>query len=99
MLHLPHTETGATVSPLPTSRDREHANAFRDLESSICDCANMARIAANLMVESDKGTYPDDVFFAVTHVSEMFDALKAKYYAHFGGTDERGSDDDRRTAA
>jgi len=100
MLHLPASETGATVSPLPTSRDREHANAFRDLESSICDCANMARIAANLMVESDKGTYPDDVFFAVTHVSEMFDALKAKYYEHFGSAaEEHGSDDDHRTAA
>jgi hypothetical protein len=100
MLHLPASETGATVSPLPTSRDRDHAVAFRDLESAICDCANMARIAANLIVESDRQQYPDDVFFAVTHVSEMFDALKDKYYAFFGGTDrEPGTDEDRRTAA
>ncbi|TGN75936.1 hypothetical protein EOW77_0032220 [Bradyrhizobium yuanmingense] len=95
MLHLPASEAGATVSPLAAPRDRRHADGFRDLEGSICDCANMARIAANLMVESDRQQYPDDVFFAVTHVSEMFDALKAKYYAHFSGIKERGPDDDR----
>lgn len=81
MLHLPHSETSANVTPLPKSRDL--CDAFRDLESSICDCATMARIAANLMVESDKRQYPDDVFFAVTHVSEMFDALRDRYYASY----------------
>ncbi|WP_340672531.1 hypothetical protein [Bradyrhizobium ottawaense] len=84
MLHLPQSETGANVSPLPISRDPAFAAAFRDLESAVCDCAMMARIAATLLAESDNRQYPPELYFAVTHASEMIDALKDKYYSAFG---------------
>jgi hypothetical protein len=62
--------------------DRRHAEAFRDLEPGICDCATMAKIAAQMMLEKDDGT-DRELVFAVCHVSEMLTALKAGYYAAY----------------
>jgi hypothetical protein len=60
--------------------DKLHAEAFRDLESGICDCTTMARIAAQLVIDEDKVTDREAVF-AVCHVLEMLTAFKASYYA------------------
>jgi hypothetical protein len=77
------------LSGLPISEsetDRLHAKAFRDLESDICDCTSMAKIAAQMVIDKDDGT-DRELVFAVVHVSEMLDALKAGYYA--GWHDEK----------
>jgi hypothetical protein len=36
--------------------DKLHSEAFRDLESGICDCATMAKIAAQMVLAADDGT-------------------------------------------
>jgi hypothetical protein len=59
--------------------DRRHAEAFRDLEPGICDCTTMAKIAAQIVFSAN--TTDRELVFAVAHVSEMLDALKANYYA------------------
>ncbi|UFW75481.1 hypothetical protein [Bradyrhizobium sp. WU425] len=82
MLQLP-TDTVATAAPPTLARHSERAAAFQDLEGAICDCAMMARIAAQYLMDTDERQYPPELFFAVTHASEMIDALKAKYYAHY----------------
>ncbi|UPJ56008.1 hypothetical protein [Bradyrhizobium sp. 192] len=82
MLQLPHTETGANVAP-PTTE--EFASAFQELEDKVCDCANMAKIAAQLLSGSDRRQYPDEVVFAVFHACNMIQDLKKAYYAHYRG--------------
>jgi hypothetical protein len=62
--------------------DKLHSEAFRDLEPGICDCATMAKIAAQMMLEKDDRTN-GELVFAVCHVSEMLTALKAGYYAAY----------------
>jgi hypothetical protein len=64
-------------------RDKIHSEAFRDLEGEICDCANMASIAAQMMTENDGAD--DEMLFAVTHVFQMLTELKANYYAAWYG--------------
>ena len=56
--------------------DKLHSEAFRNLESGICDCTTMAKIAAQMVLAEDDGTNRD-LIFAVCHVSEMLDAFKA----------------------
>jgi hypothetical protein len=70
--------------PITNDEDRRHAEAFCDLESGICDCATMAKIAAQMMLGKDDGT-DRELVFAVAHVSEMLDAFKANYYAAWHG--------------
>jgi hypothetical protein len=60
--------------------DKLHSEGFRDLESGICDCASMAKVAAQMMLRADDGTNRELVF-AVVHVSEMLRAFRASYYA------------------
>jgi hypothetical protein len=62
--------------------DKLHGEAFRDLEPAICDCVNMAKIAAQMVITKDDGT-DRELVFAVAHVSEMLDALKSGYYAAY----------------
>jgi hypothetical protein len=64
--------------------DKLHSEAFRDLEEGICDCATMAKIAAQTVLTDDDGTNRE-LIFAVCHVSEMLDAFKASYYAAWHG--------------
>jgi hypothetical protein len=66
--------------------DTLHAQAFRDLEGKICNCTSMAKIAAQMVIDEDDGT-DRELVFAVVHVFEMLDALKAGYYA--GWHDEK----------
>jgi hypothetical protein len=59
--------------------DKLHSEAFRDLESGICDCTTMAKIAAQMA--ANKAGIDGELVFAVCHVSEMLAAFKASYYA------------------
>ena len=70
--------------------DKLHSDAFRDLESGICDCATMAKIAAQMVLAEDDGTNRELVF-AVVHVSEMLSAFKVSYYAAWHGEKRRGA--------
>jgi hypothetical protein len=56
--------------------DNLHAEAFRDLESRLCDCVSMARIAVEKMPSNAHG----DVLFAVCHSLEMLMKLQKDYY-------------------
>ena len=68
----------------PSDRLEElHAEAFRDLEHHISDCATMSGIAAELAVNT-KGIR-EDLSFAVCHLSEMLSNLKKAYYAACDG--------------
>ena len=63
--------------------DKLHSEAFRDLESRICDCVSMGKIAAQAVM--NLRTDDRELVFAVAHVSEMLTALKADYYAAWNG--------------
>jgi len=69
-----------------------HAEAFRDLEGKISDCAIMAHIALQ-MAEPFLNTRDDQAeraLFAVCHVYEMLKKLNADYQAAFYG-EQRGA--------
>ena len=70
--------------------DKLHSEAFRELESGICDCTTMAKIAAQMVLAEDDGTNRE-LLFAVAHVSEMLTALRANYYAAWHGEKQRGA--------
>jgi hypothetical protein len=63
--------------------DTLHSQAFRDLESRICDCVSMAKIAADAVMELK--TQDRELVFAVAHSFEMLNTLKVDYYAAFHG--------------
>jgi hypothetical protein len=63
--------------------DKLHSQAFRDLQSRICDCLSMAKIAAQAMMNIR--TDDRELVFAVAHASEMLEALKVAYYAAYHG--------------
>jgi hypothetical protein len=67
--------------------DKLHSEAFRDLESGICDCTTMAKIAAQIVLSAN--TTDRELVFAVAHVSEMLDAFKASYYSAWHGEKQR----------
>jgi hypothetical protein len=68
--------------------DKLRSEAFRNLESGICDCATMAKIAAQMVLAADDGTNRESLF-AVAHVFEMLTALKANYNAAWHGEKQR----------
>ena len=55
----------------------KRAKAYADLEPHLCAVVNMGTIASNLFDCTDRGLYD----FAVHHLGEMLDDLKARYYA------------------
>jgi hypothetical protein len=57
--------------------EAKRAEAYADLEPYLCEVVNMGTIASNLFDCTDKGLYD----FAVHHLEEMLDDLKARYYA------------------
>jgi hypothetical protein len=76
-----------------TERDENevHAQAFRDLEGRIDDCAIMASIALQ-MVEPAIGGREDKhekAMFAVFEVAKMLKKLKADYQAMWHGEKRR----------
>jgi hypothetical protein len=77
---------GATESEI----DKLHSEAFRDLESGICNCATMAKIAAQMVTNMTIAEGANsELVFAVAHVSEMLSALKASYYAAWHSEKQR----------
>jgi hypothetical protein len=63
--------------------DKLHSEAFRDLEPSISDCESMAKIAAQIAMNTK--TEDRELVFAVVHVMEMLTALKKNYYTAWHG--------------
>jgi len=63
--------------------DKLHSQAFRDLESRICDCVCMVKIAARAVMNIR--TDDCESVFAAAHASEMLDTLKVDYYAAWHG--------------
>jgi hypothetical protein len=55
----------------------KRAKAYADMEPHLCAVVNMGTIASNLFDCTDRGLY----HFAVHHLEDMLDDLKARYYA------------------
>jgi hypothetical protein len=61
------------------SVDAQRAKAYAAMESHLCDIVRMGEIAA-MMFDKDEGLF----IFAVTHLDDMLQAFRARYYAmHF----------------
>jgi hypothetical protein len=67
--------------------DALHAEAFRDLEASISDCAIMASIAVQMAERAIEGREDkhEKAMFAVFQVAVMLEKLKADYHAAWHG--------------
>lgn len=73
-----------TTETESVSRDAADAAAYRAIEDDLCDVANMAQIASQLIVEADGDSSEKQrsvAFFAVHHVNDMLVQMKAKYDA------------------
>jgi hypothetical protein len=57
--------------------EAKRAKAYADLEPHLCDVVRMGEIASMLFDNPDQGLF----VFAVTHLEERLDDLKARYYA------------------
>jgi hypothetical protein len=57
-----------------------HAEAFRDLEGQIADCEMMAHVALQMAEPFLGDGEAEEAMFAVRHVCEMLEKLKADYY-------------------
>jgi hypothetical protein len=67
--------------------DKLHAEAFRDLEDRIGDCAIMASIALQMAERAieDRDDKHEKAMFAVFEVAKMLKKLKADYQAMWHG--------------
>lgn len=71
-----------------SKRDVAHGESFRDLEGDICELALMAKLASREIegVLDDVAAGTDQYergTFAITHLCEMIERLKASYYEQF----------------
>jgi hypothetical protein len=85
MIEFPIADRPITESEI----DKLHSEAFRDLESGICDCVHMSGIAAQLMSNTRLEEKDLAVGFAVLHLDEMLRHLKKDYYARWHGEKRR----------
>ncbi|WLA53186.1 hypothetical protein [Bradyrhizobium diazoefficiens] len=69
---------GERASP----RDKQQAEAFRDLEGPLSDCVRMAGIAARIISDVDNGL-DEQLVFAIFHTNDMLEDLLSKYIAGF----------------
>ncbi|MGF6431471.1 hypothetical protein [Bradyrhizobium elkanii] len=76
---------GFEQSQSKRSFDRAHAQAFRELDGPLADCMFMAKIAAQLAMEADRGETPEFTF-AVLHVSNMLEDLKSRYQSLYASS-------------
>jgi hypothetical protein len=74
---------GHGTSPEDRSDDEIHAEAFRDLEGHIGDCATMAKITSQFMANAQ--CTDERLAFSVFHLTEMLLNLKKHYYAAWHG--------------
>ncbi|WP_407122651.1 hypothetical protein [Bradyrhizobium sp. STM 3561] len=68
----------------PASADDENernAEAFRDLESDICDCLCMSEIAVQMMPDETD----EHLMFAVRQTAVMLERFKKRYYSLWHG--------------
>ena len=65
---------GRGASPEDRSEDEIHAEAFRDLEGHIGDCATMAGITSQFMANAQ--CTDESLAFSVFHLTEMLLNLK-----------------------
>ena len=59
------------------ARAEKRANAYSDMEPHLCDVVRMGEIAMMLFDNPDQGLF----VFAVGHLEEMLQDLRAHYYA------------------
>jgi hypothetical protein len=76
---------GRGASPEDRSEDEIHAEAFRDLEGHIGDCATMAGITSQFMANAQ--CTDERLAFSVFHLTEMLFNLKKYYLAAYQGED------------
>jgi hypothetical protein len=81
IIEFPITEKPITEEEV----DELHAEAFRDLEGHIGDCATMAEITSQFVVNA-KCT-DERLAFPVFHLTEMLLNLKKHYHAAWHGGD------------
>jgi hypothetical protein len=76
---------GRGASPEDRSEDEIHAEAFRDLEGHIGDCATMAEITSQFMANAQ--CTDERLAFSVFHLTEMLLNLQKYYLAAHRGED------------
>jgi hypothetical protein len=74
---------GRGTSPEDRSEEEIHAEAFRDLEGHIGDCATMAKITSQFMANAQ--CTDETLAFSVFHLTEMLLNLKKHYEAAWRG--------------
>jgi beta-galactosidase GanA len=57
--------------------EAKRAKAYSDMESHLCDVVRMGEIASMLFDSPDQGQF----VFAVTHLEDMLQDLRKRYYA------------------
>jgi hypothetical protein len=67
----------AKKKPANDAIEAKRAKAYAEMEPHLCDVVRMGAIASMLFDSPDHGLF----VFAVTHLEEMLDDLKARYYA------------------
>jgi hypothetical protein len=72
-------------SDLNDDGDGRHAEAFRDLEGHIGDCATMAEITSQFMANAQ--CTDERLAFSVFHLTEMLLNVKKYYLAAYQGED------------
>ncbi len=55
----------------------KRAKAYAEMEPHLCDIVRMGEIASMLFDDPDQGRF----IFAVTHLDDMLQAFRARYYA------------------
>jgi hypothetical protein len=65
------------IAPSAGEIEAKRAKAYADMEPRLCAVVNMGTIASSLFDCTDRELYD----FAVHHLEEMLDELKARYYA------------------
>jgi len=85
VVEFPMADRPITESEIdkPHSEDEIHAEAFRDLEGHIGDCATMAGITSQFMANAQ--CTDERLAFAVFHLTEMLFNLKKYYLAAYQG--------------
>lgn len=75
--NLEFPQAAGSLPRIPDSEAKRQLDGFCELEGPLCDCINMASIAAQIAANA---TGDGELIFAVVHVSEMLDAFKVKRY-------------------
>jgi hypothetical protein len=69
----PAKKKPAKIDPV----DAKRAKAYAEMEPHLCDIVRMGEIASMLFDDPDQGRF----VFAVTHLDEMLQEFRRRYYA------------------